>query len=30
MKQRAIRIVCWIMAGMMLFGVIAALIGILS
>ena len=30
MKQRAIQIVCWIMAGLMLFGVIAALIGILS
>ena len=30
MKQRAIRIVCWVMAGLMLFGVIAALIGLLS
>ena len=30
MKQRTIRIVCWIMAGLMLFGVVAAVIGILS
>ena len=30
MKQNAIRIICWIMAGLMLFGVVAAVIGILS
>lgn len=30
MKQRTIRIVCWIMAGLMLFGVVATVIGILS
>ena len=27
MKQRAIRIVCWIMAGLMLFGVVVAVLG---
>lgn len=26
MKQRSIRIVCWIMAGLMLFGIFAAII----
>ena len=30
MKQKTIRIVCWIMAGLMLFGVVAAVIGILA
>ncbi len=30
MKQNAVRIVCIIMAALMLFGVVAALIGILS
>lgn len=30
MKQRAIRIVCWVMAGLMLFGVVAALLGIFA
>ena len=30
MKQNAIRIVCIVMAILMLFGVVAALIGILS
>lgn len=30
MKQNVIRILCWIMAGLMLFGVIAAVIGILG
>lgn len=30
MKQNGIRIVCWIMAALMLFGVVAAVIGILS
>lgn len=28
MKQKTIRIVCWIMAALMLFGVIAAVIGL--
>ena len=28
MKQRTIRIICWIMAGLMLFGVVAAVLGI--
>ena len=27
MKQRTVRIICWIMAGLMLFGVVAAIIG---
>lgn len=30
MKQRTIRVVCWVMAGLMLFGVVATLIGFLS
>lgn len=30
MKQRTIRIICWIMAGLMLFGVVAALVGIIG
>ena len=30
MKQGAIRIICWIMAGLMLFGVVAAIIGIIG
>lgn len=30
MKQRTIRIVCWVMAGLMLFGVVAAIIGIIA
>ncbi len=30
MKQRTIRIVCWIMAGLMLFGVLAMVIGIVG
>ncbi len=30
MKQRTIRIVCWILAGLMLFGVVAAIIGIVG
>ena len=28
MKQNTIRIICWIMAGLMLFGVVAAVLGI--
>jgi hypothetical protein len=28
MKQRTVRIVCWIMAALMLFGVVAAIFGI--
>lgn len=28
MKQGTVRIICWIMAGLMLFGVIAAIIGL--
>lgn len=28
MKQRTIRIICWVMAALMLFGVIAMIIGI--
>jgi hypothetical protein len=28
MKQRTIRIVCWILAGLMLLGVIGAIIGL--
>lgn len=30
MKQRTIRIVCWIMAGLMLFGVLAMVVGIVG
>ena len=30
MKQRTVRIISWVMAGLMLFGVVAAVIGILS
>lgn len=30
MKQRAIRIICWVMAGLMLFGVVAAIVGIIG
>jgi hypothetical protein len=30
MKQRTIRIICWIMAGLMLFGVLAMVIGIVG
>ena len=30
MKQGTIRIVCWVLAGLMLFGVIAAIIGIVA
>ena len=30
MKQQTIRIICWIMAGLMLFGVVAAIVGILG
>jgi hypothetical protein len=30
MKQGTVRVVCWIMAGLMLFGVIAAIIGLLA
>lgn len=30
MKQNAVRIVCIIMAALMLFGVVAALIGVFS
>lgn len=30
MKQRTIRIICWVMAGLMLFGVVAAVIGIVA
>ena len=30
MKQRTIRIICWIMAGRMLFGVLAMVIGIVG
>ncbi len=30
MKQRTIRIICWVMAGLMLFGVVAAVIGIVG
>ena len=30
MKQRTIRIVSWIMAGLMLFGVLAMVIGIVG
>lgn len=28
MKQSTVRIICWIMAGLMLFGVVAAIFGI--
>jgi hypothetical protein len=28
MKQHTIRIICWVMAGLMLFGVVAAILGI--
>ena len=28
MKHRTVRIVCWVLAGLMLFGVVAAIIGI--
>lgn len=30
MKQRTVRIVCWILAGLMLFGVVAAIIGFVA
>ena len=30
MKQQTIRIICWVMAGLMLFGVLAAIIGIIG
>lgn len=30
MKQRTVRIICWIMAGLMLFGVLAAILGIIG
>lgn len=30
MKQRTIRIICWVMAGLMLFGVVAAIVGIIG
>ena len=30
MKQGTIRIICWVLAGLMLFGVVAAIIGILA
>lgn len=30
MKQRVVRIACIVMAGLMLFGVVAAIIGILG
>jgi hypothetical protein len=30
MKQRTIRIVCWIMAALMLFGVVAMIVGIVG
>lgn len=30
MKQRTIRIICWVMAGLMLFGVVAAIIGFIG
>ena len=30
MKRSTIRIICWIMAGLMLFGVVAALLGIFA
>ena len=28
MKQRTIRIICWVMAGLMLFGVLATVLGV--
>lgn len=30
MKQQTIRIICWVMAGLMLFGVVVAIIGFFS
>ena len=30
MKQKTIRLIAWIMAGLMLFGVVAALLGIFA
>ena len=30
MKQGTIRIICWVLAGLMLFGVVAAIIGIIG
>ena len=30
MKQGTIRIVCWVLAGLMLFGVVAAIIGVVA
>ena len=30
MKQKTIRIICWIMAALLLFGVVAAVIGIMA
>lgn len=30
MKQRTIRIICWIMAGLMLFGILFTILGILG
>ncbi len=30
MKQKTVRILCWVLAGLMLFGVVAAIIGIMA
>ena len=30
MKQKTVRILCWVLAGLMLFGVIAAVIGLMA
>lgn len=30
MKQSTVRIICWIMAGLMLFGVVAMIFGMLG
>ena len=30
MKQKTIRLIAWIMAGLMLFGVLAAILGIIG
>ncbi len=30
MKQKTVRIICWVMAGLMLFGVIFAIIAVLA
>jgi hypothetical protein len=30
MKQKTVRIICWVMAGLMLFGVIFAIVAVLA